>query len=126
VAIAYLQVAVPVQHLTGNAALTTTATLSGQGGVPVDAGTVTLTASSTLTSTGLMYRLAALPPDALLSVSGLTGSYTDIDDSPDSPDANHLTPTGGAIAVRMSFVDTGYTMRTLAGDQLLRVLLRYP
>jgi len=120
-----VQVLVPVGKWTGATDLVATSTLSA--GVLTDwPGAVALSATATLTTTGLMYRQAALPPDALLAVSGLSGSYTDIDDSPDAPDANHLTPTGGAVAVRMSFQDTGYPMRTLAGDQRLRVLLRYP
>lgn len=45
------------------------------------------------------------PPDALLASSGLVGGLGDIDDDPDSPDANWMVATGNnvSIEVRTSF-----------------------
>jgi hypothetical protein len=75
---------------------------------------------------GIVWRSMFIRPDALLSMSGLTGSYTDIQDSPNSPDANKLVPTGGAIDVRMSFEDEGQILREETGDQILRILMTVP
>ena len=43
-----------------------------------------------------------LYPDAILTQTNLTGSVTDIDEDPASPDANWLTG-GGAVVLRVSF-----------------------
>jgi hypothetical protein len=43
-----------------------------------------------------------LPPDAIITQTNLTGAVTDIDDDPDSPDANWLTASGASV-LRTSF-----------------------
>lgn len=88
--------------------------------------TATFTALADFTALATPYRLGVLKPNILYGMSGLTGTYTDIDDSPDTPDANALVPSGGAIAVRIGFEDHGYQMRLLAGDQILRVVVKVP
>jgi hypothetical protein len=65
-------------------------------------------------------------PDAILSMSGLTGTFTDIQDSPNSPGITELAPTGGAIDVRFSFENHTQQLRTEAGDQTIRVLVTTP
>jgi hypothetical protein len=65
-------------------------------------------------------------PDAILSMSGLTGTYIDIQDSPTSPGGTALEPTGGAIDVRFSFENHSQPLRTQTGDQTIRVLLTVP
>jgi hypothetical protein len=90
------------------------------------ASTRARTLSDTLTTTdsadGLPWRVRYYQPDSLFAVTNLTGTYLDIDDNPSSPDANALVPTGaGAVDVRIGFASHGQTLRTNAGDQILRV-----
>jgi hypothetical protein len=61
-----------------------------------------------------------------LSMSGLTGTVSEIQDSPTSPDGSALDPTGGAVDVRFSFENHGQTLRTTTGDQKIRVLVTTP
>jgi hypothetical protein len=63
------------------------------------------------------------PPDAILSMTGLTGVVAYIRDSPTSPDTDELTPTGGPIDVRFSFEGHGQQLRLGEGDQVIRVLV---
>jgi hypothetical protein len=87
-----------------------------------------LVAVGSLTSVAVPYRLGVFKPNAIYVQTNLTGSYVDIDDSPDTPDGSTLVPGGsGAIEMRIGFEDhTGQNMRTLAGDQIIRVLVRKP
>ena len=64
---------------------------------------------------------STLPPDAILVQTNLTGSVTDIDDDPASPDANNLTPSGG-IDLRVSFGSPGGTLATGTNIQGFRIL----
>jgi len=41
-------------------------------------------------------------PDAILTQTNISGAVTDIDDDPDSPDANWMTGSG-AVTLRVSF-----------------------
>jgi hypothetical protein len=59
-------------------------------------------------------------PDAITLQTNLTGSVTDIDDDPDSPDANWLTASGKST-LRTSFPTPSITP---TGSQNFRVLLR--
>jgi hypothetical protein len=63
-----------------------------------------------------------LPPDAIITQTNLTGAVTDIDEDPDSPDANWLTASGKSV-LRTSF---GTPADTPGGvnAQNFRVLMR--
>ncbi len=66
-----------------------------------------------------------LSPDALLDQTGLTGSLTDIQDDPDSPDANWLTTSNNTSTVaRVSFPTPSGDLTVGAGLQEFRVLVR--
>lgn len=61
-------------------------------------------------------------PDAVLTQTNLTGAVTDIDEDPDSPDANWMT-SAGAVVLRVSFPTPGAVL--MAGfPQEFRVRLR--
>jgi hypothetical protein len=83
--------------------------------------TVALTVSRTTAADGQAWKTMFLMPDALLVQTGLTGVVANIQDSPNSPDGTYLTPSGGAINLRMSFEDNAQDMRTGTGDQIIRV-----
>jgi hypothetical protein len=72
-------------------------------------------------SGAIVWRTRYLKPDVLLVETGLTGPVSYIQDSPTSPDGNALTPTGGAINLRMSFEDPGEQLRQNTNDQIIRV-----
>lgn len=127
----------------GVAVPTTTTTASSTAVPSAIAGTTTIpahTASSGVTITATLtsgvaaapasavhlYKMGAFKPNILYTLTNLTGTYTDIQDSPDTPDANALVPTGGAIVVRMGFEDHTSDMRTQVGDQILRAVVKVP
>jgi hypothetical protein len=64
-----------------------------------------------------------IAPDTLAVQTNLTGSVTDIDDDPDSPDANWLTASGSSTC-RTTFSTPTGNPNTGAGLQNFRVLLR--
>lgn len=64
-----------------------------------------------------------LAPDTIATQTNLTGSVTDIDDDPDSPDANWLTASGSST-LRVTFPTPTYNPTTGAGQQEFRVLMR--
>jgi hypothetical protein len=80
-----------------------------------------VTVTRTTAASGEAYTTKFLMPDALLVQTGVTGVVANIQDSPTSPDGSYLTPSGGAINVRMSFEDNAQDMRTNSGDQIIRV-----
>lgn len=106
----------------GTVTFSSAATLTVAGFVALFA-TLAYAAVSTFTAEALVWRFGMFKPDGLAGMSGLSGTYLDIDESPDTPDGNALTPTGGPVAVRITFEDHGYELRTGAGDQILRVLV---
>jgi len=63
-------------------------------------------------------------PDAILTQTGLVGSVTDIDEDPDSPDANWLTTNASNGVLDVSFPTPTGSPDTGAGVQEFRVLLR--
>lgn len=66
-----------------------------------------------------------LSPDAILEQTALTGSVTDIDEDPDSPDAAWLTATLNSTTIlRTSFPLPSGDLITGAGLQEFRVLMR--
>lgn len=67
--------------------------------------------------------LAALPPDAILASSNLTGAVTDIDDDPDAPGGDWLTATvpSTGIDLRVSFPSPG---GVLTGAQDFKLYVR--
>jgi hypothetical protein len=73
------------------------------------------------TAAGEAWTTKYLKPDALLVQTGVTGAVANIQDSPTSPDGTYLSPSGGAIDVRMSFENNTQDMRTGTNDQILRV-----
>lgn len=68
----------------------------------------------------------ALAPDAINDSTNLTGSVTDIDDDPDSPDGSWLTATsaGAATSCRVGFPTPSGVPNTGAGLQQFRLWLR--
>jgi hypothetical protein len=66
------------------------------------------------------------PPDAILASTNLSGSVSDIDDDPDSPDSNWLTATvdGNDTMVRVSFPTPTGDPTTGAGLQEFRFQVR--
>jgi hypothetical protein len=64
-----------------------------------------------------------IAPDTIATQTNLTGSVTDIDDDPDSPDANWLTASGSST-LRTTFSTPSSNPVTGAGLQEFRVLLR--
>jgi hypothetical protein len=82
----------------------------------------TLQAVLDITYTAAQY---CIPPDALLLQDNLTGNVTDIQDLPDSPDANWLlTDTNGASDLRVSFPTPDSPPTTGIDLQTFRVLVR--
>lgn len=63
-----------------------------------------------------------LVPDAILTQTGIGGTLADIDEDPDSPDANWMAGTG-AVVLRMSF-PTPATPLEPGWSQEFRIRLR--
>lgn len=82
---------------------------------------VAVTASPSPLSAGEAWLVLFYQPDAILSMTGLTGTVSEIQDSPSSPDGNSLDPTGGAVDLRFSFENHNQILRTNANDQTIRV-----
>lgn len=70
--------------------------------------------------------LERLAPDAILASTNLSGSVTDIDDDPDSPDGLWLTAPGSNnnTNVRVSFPTPSGSLDTTTDIQTVRVLVR--
>ena len=66
------------------------------------AGTDTPTVGVTETAVVVVGAAQQLAPDAILTQTNITGAVGDIDEDPDSPDANWMAGTG-AIVLRVSF-----------------------
>lgn len=73
---------------------------------------------STVDNAGGVQRLA---PDAVLTQTNLTGALSDIQDDPDTPDANWMTEAG-ALVLRVSFPTP--SGGKLVGTQEIRVRVR--
>lgn len=105
--------------------LTTTPTTASALGANIKSASATgLNPSPSTAADGNAWRQRFFKPDALLVQTGLSGTVASIQDSPTSPDGSWLTPTGGAVNLRMSFEDPRYTLRANAGDQIIRVLIK--
>lgn len=66
------------------------------------------------------------PDGTVFALTNLTGAYTDVDDDPDSPDANWLSATSDSTnsIVRASFPSPTGDLTSGAGLQEFRVLYR--
>lgn len=82
----------------------------------------TVTVSLTETATVVIGVAERLAPDAILTQTNLTGAVADIQDDPDSADANWLIG-GGAVVLRVSFPTPAASLRT-GFTQEFRVRLR--
>jgi hypothetical protein len=89
-----------------------------------DASAVTVSPSTA--AAGMTYSTYYWKPDAILASSGLSGTVADIQDSPTAPGGTGLTPTGGAIDVRMSFENPGGNLGTSTNAQIMRILMSIP
>lgn len=85
--------------------------------------TTSVTVTPQTSAAFMAWRTIFLKPDAILAMSNLSGSVSDIQDSPSSPDGNGLTPTGAPVSVRFSFENPNEQLRTNANDQTIRVLV---
>jgi hypothetical protein len=90
-------------------------------GLVTDYGTASRTVTITPASSANVWASYFWQPDALLVQTGLSGVVANIQDSPTAPDGNALTPSGGAINLRMSFENPGSQLRKQSGDQIIRV-----
>jgi len=84
------------------------------------------TVATSAAAAGEVWRSRFFRPDALLTLTGLSGTVSEIQDSPTSPNGDALDPTGGAVVVRFSFEEHGQQLRTGTGDQVIRVLATTP
>jgi hypothetical protein len=68
--------------------------------------------------------IAKLPPDSLVSSTNATGTYTDVDDDPFSPDSNNIVPTADVqMITRFSFATPAATLTPGADAQAFYVLV---
>lgn len=100
-------------------------TVSAESNASISAVTVTSVAATPVAAVHL-YRMGVYKPNIIYTQTNLTGTYSDIDESPDTPDADALVPTGGAIVVRMGFENHTQPMRTEIGDQKIRIVVNAP
>lgn len=70
----------------------------------------------------LPYTTQALAPDGVAASTNVTGAYTDVDDSPDAPDANAMAGTG-SWSVRYTFPSPTGQLVSGAGLQKFRIKL---
>jgi len=99
-----------------------TATASANVWLTPSAASLSITAYGPVVSYSSGYE--SLYPDAIISQTGSTGAYTDIDDDPDSPDGLWLTTTAQNGTLRVSFPTPSANLRTGAGLQQFRVYVR--
>jgi hypothetical protein len=99
-----------------------TATASANVWLTPSFATLSITAYNSVVSYSSGYE--SLYPDAIISQTGSTGAYTDIDDDPDNPDGLWLTTTAQNGTLRVSFPTPSANLRTGAGLQQFRVYVR--
>lgn len=99
--------------------------LSGTGEwVPPTPTAASDTLATTITEASSLNKanVQQLFPDAILTQTNITGAVGDIDEDPDSPDANWMLG-GGAIVLRVSFPTPSQTLKS-GFPQEFRVRLR--
>lgn len=85
------------------------------------AASLSRTDAPTMTATDNSGGVQRLAPDAVLTQTNLTGALSDIQDDPDTPDANWMTEAG-ALVLRVSFPTPAGGK--LVGTQEIRVRVR--